>query len=228
MLLAPPFLTRASVLEFRLRQQFDPRSYYAALCVREGIFNKSGNIRYILHGASDVYYNLLLSLPDLAPLEALTDAELLHLKKEDIPNPAKRSMLCLEEGNLGVEDDLGVIEPDDVADVAVPPAIALAAPLVPVVLPEPPIAYKHWSVHFDNYSHSSGYQRAFVGCALHGANGRCRRYQYVRNFPSRRHCAAWLFAWAMDGHRFKDPADFSKHIEWNPDDEDVAVVLSEL
>ena len=72
------------------------------------------------------------------------------------------------------------------------PALAAAWPIVPAG-PIVPVAvaaaavvsnvegFRHLKVYFDNFSHTSGRQRAFCHCAVHAPG--CRVYVFVDVYP---------------------------------------------
>ena len=63
------------------------------------------------------------------------------------------------------------------------------------------------NVHFDNFSHSSGKQRAYVACPVRSHTA-CFKYSIVERFESPAHVAAWLTAWAR--HAARQPESFTK------------------
>ena len=69
-------------------------------------------------------------------------------------------------------------------------------------------------VHFDNYTHSSGKQRAYVRCCARGdtAHPRCFYYGVVEQWPNKRIAAAWLAAWASTETEMTK----SEHMKFTP------------
>ena len=78
--------------------------------------------------------------------------------------------------------------------------------------------------HFDNFSHSSGNQRAFTYCCLHD---RCRLYIFLKNFESHEHAIAYLFAWRKLGRMFGGVFQGQDHIQRKPTDAEVQVAYTE-
>ena len=86
--------------------------------------------------------------------------------------------------------------------------------------------------HFDNCSHSSGKQRAYIACRDTG-HKLCFHYRTVDNFPSLKHAAAHNFAWSLavnhpdwgfNGQRMSK----QDHLRFNPKQEFVDKALAEL
>ena len=79
-------------------------------------------------------------------------------------------------------------------------------------------------VYFDNFTHSSGNRRAFVGCSKHD---RCRLYVFLKDFESEERAVAFLFAWAFGAHRWPDRSDAQEHIQHKPLASEVDDVMRE-
>ena len=81
------------------------------------------------------------------------------------------------------------------------------------------------TVRFDNFSHTSGNRRGYIPCCVNKEHHECYKYRFVREFPSHRHCAAWLMAWDSKPQTF---ATKDKKLDFKPGDVAVARVLAPL
>ena len=71
-------------------------------------------------------------------------------------------------------------------------------------------------VGFDNWSHSSGNRRAFTTCKRHK---QCRKWVYIKDFPSPEHACAYLLAWQSDASLFPFETMAQSHIAHIPSDQ---------
>jgi hypothetical protein len=193
-----------------------PKSYFRCLASRDAVFKKPGGVDHILHLAKDSYYVALLTLPNLQQIADKTDAELLALADGEY----KRA---IREG--GVDGDADVILALEDGDAGVGPI----APPPPLLVPELAVRVSVTSVtdpmhvvHFDNYSHCSGNQRAFLYCARKEEHGRCRQYIFVKDFASPDRAVAHLLAWAS-----LDMPDRESHTREKPTDAQVDIAFAE-
>ena len=64
--------------------------------------------------------------------------------------------------------------------------------------------FEHLRVHLDNWSHASGHRRAYLeGCRAPGHH-RCRRWVFLKDYPSMERCKAFLLAWGVFGASLPD------------------------
>ena len=197
---------------------------------------------------TNAYYNALLVLKDLTPIVALadirrqSDADFKAITRSHncisvfTVDEMANDFLEIEDFNEGV----GVLcdaPPGDVVSIpsgiagGIAPASAGGADgaLMPVVavdlteesrtfdLPDLPI----FKINFDNYVHHSGERRAFAYCPnkRHKSGSvRCRRYKFIKDFPSLDDAALWLAAWTWAG---RDEPNEVAHIAFNPVDSDI-------
>lgn len=177
--------------------------YFVALLLRNEIASRGG---FVMHTGSTRYYQLLLSLKDLAVFECLKDASAsmtdasLEAISDDVSLheplvPLAGSGEPDAEQNGDVESNSGTF-PEDITD-AMPIIIQRYAAETAQLRPyqyegSHGVAY----VHFDNCSHSSGKLRAFVRCRQHD---QCTKHIQVETAGGRHaaicYCIAWLY-WA--------------------------------
>ena len=177
--------------------------YFVALLLRNEIASRGG---FVMHTGSTRYYQLLLSLKDLAVFECLKDASAsmtdasLEAISDDVSLheplvPLAGSDEPDAEQNGDVESYAGTF-PEDITD-AMPIIIQRYAAETAQLRPyqyegSHGVAY----VHFDNCSHSSGKLRAFVRCRQHD---QCTKHIQVETAGGRHaaicYCIAWLY-WA--------------------------------
>ena len=177
--------------------------YFVALLLRNEIASRGG---FVMHTGSTRYYQLLLSLKDLAVFECLKDASAsmtdasLEAISDDVSLheplvPLAGSDEPDAEQNGDVESNAGTF-PEDITD-AMPIIIQRYAAETAQLRPyqyegSHGVAY----VHFDNCSHSSGKLRAFVRCRQHD---QCTKHIQVETAGGRHaaicYCIAWLY-WA--------------------------------
>ena len=75
--------------------------------------------------------------------------------------------------------------------------------------------WQHLRVSLDHFSHQSGNRRAFSYCNLHD---NCRLYVFIRDFDGNKEkAAAYLFAWRMNGTRWKARDAAKLHIDTKPE-----------
>jgi hypothetical protein len=208
-------LDKTKVYHFSLKAG---KAYYAALLVADRVLARmpcsAERVPLIYHKMPDKYYRGLLTLPThaLEPLLALadatykraTDAAFAQLLSDDIgaeDEEEDENELRAPPAVLALDD----VEPDQ-RDIASISRIALqvlrAIPAEMVDISSSAIVRAGQAhvirVHFDNCSHASGKQRAYVACGVphHVA---CFRYGVLEQWPSRAHAAAFLAAWVMRG-----------------------------
>ena len=177
--------------------------YFVALLLRNEIASRGG---FVMHTGSTRYYQLLLSLKDLAVFECLKDAS---ASMTDAPLEAISDDVSLHEPLVPLEgsdepdaEQNGDVEsyagtfPEDITD-ALPITLQRYAAETAQLRPyqyegSHGVAY----VHFDNCSHSSGKLRAFVKCRRHDD---CTKHIQVETAGGRHaaicYCVAWLY-WA--------------------------------
>ena len=100
----------------------------------------------------------------------------------------------------------------------VPMAPPVPAP-VAAELPEyDPIYFEHsgyeaMHVNFDRFSHESGNLRAFTYCPVHArGDHQCCLYVFVKDYDSREHAAAYLFAWRDLADKHPVVEDYELHV----------------
>ena len=192
--------------------------YFVALLLRNEIASRGG---FVMHTGSARYYQLLLSLKDLAVLDYLKDTS---ASMPDAPLQALLDDVSLHEPLVPLEDSdepdteqngdiesYGETASSDITD-ALPIVIQRYAAETAQLRPyqyegSHGVAY----VHFDNCSHSSGKLRAFIKCGRHEG---CTKHIQVETAGSRHaaicYCVAWLY-WAeaerlpRDKHSCKEP-----------------------
>jgi hypothetical protein len=121
---------------------------------------------------------------------------------------------------------LALPPPDDV-----PAPISAAAVLMPNLPPPLPSVYLNLpgfpDIHaiFDHISHESGNRRAMLYCSEHGP--RCRLYVYIKDFRSKEHACAYLFALHLSGVDIHDPdlVRAAEHIDAKPSVESVEAIM---
>ena len=176
--------------------------YFVALLLRNEIASRGG---FVMHTGSARYYQLLLSLKDLAVFECLKDASAsmtdasLQALLDDVSLqeplvPLDGSEPYAEE-NVDVESNAGTFLEDITTD-ALPIAIQRYAAETAQMRPYQHEGHRTAYVHFDNCSHSSGKLRAFVTCREHD---QCTKHIQVETAGGRHaaicYCIAWLH-WA--------------------------------
>lgn len=176
--------------------------YFVALLLRNEIASRGG---FVMHTGSARYYQLLLSLKDLAVFECLKDASAsmtdasLQALLDDVSLqeplvPLDGSEPYAEE-NVDVESNAGTF-PEDITTDALPIAIQRYAAETAQMRPYQHEGHRTAYVHFDNCSHSSGKLRAFVRCRKHD---QCTKHIQVETAGGRHaaicYCIAWLH-WA--------------------------------
>ena len=216
-----------------------PKSYFQALALADQIFDRlavlEADLPVIHHAMPSGYYQLLLGMKSAA------DAKALHALMDKHGDPSairNEKFLELLEG----ED---TSSSDGEVDEVIPRDLPMLLDIAPPALEDPTAAdIKHvhkvisqvlravpaamvdirsrWAcrgighqVHFDNASHSSGRQRAYITCpvAWHAA---CFRYTTVDLWESPAHAAAFLCCWA--DHATKQPRTWTKdnHTDFHP------------
>jgi len=134
------------------------------------------------------YFKCLLLLPDLAALHArpdvntLTDKQWHRLARGLDVEPcaladSREDDIDMEEAALQILDEE-------------PPADLLGGPLPSMAIES--VRCDGLVCHYDNFTHTSGMQRAFVTCGIHH---KCEKYAFLHRHPSPLAAAAYLFAW---------------------------------
>ena len=233
-----------------------PKSYFAVLCVVDRVLQKlsiaEGTLPLVYHHMPDMYYRCLMSLSTAKQMLALTDILERTEDVRSLRDQEFKTLLSEEDGDSAVWDD-GPDERDPTAfgvlalrDHPAGPGKANDADIRRVhqiaqqVLKGIPAAMvdirSRWRsvdedrlgvVHFDNCSHSSGKQRAYISCPL-SHHKACFRYTTVELHESPGHAAAYLCSWA--NYARDKPVTFTKekHKNHNPSDADVATLLSSM
>lgn len=217
-----------------------PKVYFVALCMSASILRKLSTseaaLPVIYHGMPQAYYKALLSLP-ASKMQAIADIieQTPHIKRIRDSEFAALLDGCegvpeREEGPEG-QHMLAVLDAPSPAEVDAQRVHRIAASVLRGLPAEfvdirscmvATSANRTLRVNFDNCSHSSGKQRAYIACPAphHSA---CFKYSVVERFESNEDCAAWLMAWA-DHARSQPAAEFNKraHMSFVPDAQAVA------
>jgi hypothetical protein len=197
--------------------------YFATLCIADRILEKLSVVEttlpLIYHGMPESYYRLLLRIKTQKDVQALLD--MLDRSADPLALKDKAFAELLPPGDVrqaGNDDDDDVF-PSNLPALLDLPGRAIVDPVAADIqrvhriaasvlraIPASMVDIRSsWSclreglrttVHFDNASHSSGKQRAYIKCpvAWHAA---CFRYSIVEKHESHAHAAAWLAAWAQ-------------------------------
>lgn len=201
-----------------------PKMYFACLLHSESILAKlpvnGDRIPCIIHGMSAAYYHVLFHETQASKLLALLE------RVDATSNP-----LALTDADFDVQSSpqdvhpLGGIDvpptPLESADPDTRDTIAIAARVLRSIPSELVDLTKSFScglpggpqalVYFDNFSHSSGDQRAYTACLCKRRHPACFKYRQVRQFSSENAAVAWIAAWALEGLEQPDePEPFSK------------------
>ena len=187
--------------------------YFCALALSGLILERlplSHGLPGIRHHLSACYHRALCTLTDLAQLKKV-------LALADNAKPADKEFKALlddadddaEAEEEGYEAGHALALPAPAAtmgaDMDAQSMLLAAAQVVRALAPGSADFTKHpqcevdghtVSVHFDNFSHSSGKQRAYVKC-LCKAHVRCFHYGVLDQWPDERTAVAWLAAWAV-------------------------------
>lgn len=174
-------------------------AYFRCLAEADRLFARG--VGEIHHMMRDAYYACLdvMSADALAAMHA----------RPDLRRLKRFHFLSLREG-LHVDEVLGrrplaangpqlAEDPSDSdaeAEVLREPAMA-PVPVDRVPDPFQPLFVRGVVIKFDRCSHVSGVQRGYIRCDEHPS---CWRYAQVTGHPSKRHLAAYLFAWREMGH----------------------------
>jgi len=214
-----------------------PASYFAALLDRARICAPGIEI---MHDMPDHYYRCLLQLKVAALLRFVADvaeqpdsffkqklkdslAELPDVPEVEVEVDGLRA---LEDGDAGggVPPELEDVHIDAIADGLALPALTISAmpdawrrALCTLTVGEP----YELRVYFDHYSHSSGVQRGFVNCDVHG----CIKYEFVTLAENRHMFCAYMVAWHQAKHRHGTKHD---HLGHRPSREEVDEVAGRL
>lgn len=232
-------------------QEFDlntsrPKNYFAALLCADRILYTlaiadESSLPIILHGMPDAYYRSLLQAKStnavkslLALLDGSTDVRAMSnasfncLKdiadftdKEATEEEARQAMPALldDEPSASSRADMEHMHKSALAVLrAIPSALVDMRAAM-----QAEIMGHTYRVHFDNCSHASGKQRAYIGCR-HEGHSACFRYSIVERHPTMRRAAAVLISWAA--HAADKPKSFTKeqHKRYQPEEVDVDTV----
>ena len=108
---------------------------------------------------------------------------------------------ALPDGDLAIADAVALegADPELAADLL---ALHGASSMKPTAVRCPPWVAGHagFSIKWDGCSHTSGVQRAYVGCA-HPGHAACFRYMSVTVQPTRRDVCLHLIAWWYEAVR---------------------------
>lgn len=169
------------------------RWYYIALVSIDAIFAKG--IGGVYHGKGEAYYKGLC----LLPAERLAKLDLAKMSERECVKAlaaAQLDPLMVEDGAEFADGRDEEPEPAD-SDDRIYAAIISARPMAALVPRDSSRMYAgvDFRIYYDNCSHQSGRQRAWVVCPDTG-HSRCFRYRFLDSFPSGAHCEAFLIAWA--------------------------------
>lgn len=209
----------AAELTFRPEMLSRSKLYFVSLALKPIIFGKG--LRKMFQCGSENYYKCLIHLQDLSQIAALTDAD---VRKK--PDKYWKDML----GNQSVSTDVPLED-------GAPPVIGEPMPLAAhsILLDEAAIqvdavtckchGMPPYKVNFDRFTHQSGNLRCTINCNEH--DGNCRRYIFVKDYPSREHAIAFLMAWRHEARLYPDRAQRLDHIKHDPSPELVSALMHE-
>lgn len=222
-----------------------PKSYFVALGLADQILRKLGTsdaaLPVLYHGMPDAYYRVLLNLKDARQVDALQDLldgspdikALREAEFSSLLSSVPETASAADGGDDNQDDAPLALEwgPANPADLErahrIASAVLRGLPSASVDLRQCFAAGaqgRRIKVHFDNCSHSSGKQRAYVACPSphHKA---CFKYSLVEKFETAESGVAWLAAWAE--HARDQPAAFTKaaHMRLQPSAASVAAML---
>ena len=207
--------------------------YFATLVVVDTVLHilalEEEVLPVVYHGMTESYYKLLLRMKgsaDARALLALLDKakDVKQLPDRDfaelLPAAEADTWRDKDEGDDGVPEPLPALldlpkKPTEELDIA--KAHRMAVQVLRAVPARMVDFRSSWccddgglkiQIHFDNCSHSSGKQRAYVACPAKWHRA-CFKYSIVENFASDTHVAAWLTAWARHAAE-QTPETFSK------------------
>ncbi|CAE7834962.1 TOP2 [Symbiodinium sp. CCMP2592] len=166
-----------------------PEMHLKALCFHVSLWEKG--LLKISHSGSVAYYEMLLKETTLS---AVNDFSLKQCKEFAFERKRKRPA----HGQSAARPEQGILR------------LSLDLPSLPAVPCRVP-GMADLTVHFDNWSHSSGHRRGFIQCTRHA---KCRRYSFLKSHCDQATCVAWLLVWCQEGHRFEDTR---QHVAFNPD-----------
>ncbi len=82
---------------------------------------------------------------------------------------------------------------------------------------------------YDNYSHSFGQLRAWIGCKEHKFPGiKCWKWAFPHLFASNARCGAYLIAWLWNGGGFPRDDQCIEHMDAAPPEEGQEAVFMEF
>ena len=194
---------------------------------------------YINHWCGEQYYKGLVELTDSTQLAALIDISENTTSIEDMDaqigsllggvdlhvGRARNSLLALEGPASVVEDSASRQLAHDMSVYVLTGSRSghqSEAKVVVITLE----SGEQLHVHFDNASHASGNQRAYIKCPRSGkGHAACFRYTTVKQWRTQKKCVAYLGAWAL--HSMEQRRDWPKssHKAYQPSEEHIQAVL---
>ena len=225
------------------------RMYFLALAKSSDIFSRfpkdEDHVPFMLHGMHEQYYKLLLKLrkpADFLKLQQLQDDAVAPKAITDAPE-FTQLLAAIKEVESDDETKAEGAQFPDPSELALPaPAAADVADLhkkaVVVLAGASGVVAdvsSSWTavvdgqqvrVHFDNCTHSSGHQRAYVACPLgRTTHPACFKYTQVNKHAGDEHAVAWLACWYRDA--LANPGKSKRqHRDFLLADADVREVLS--
>ena len=186
------------------------RWYFVALLQAGLIFEKG--ISCVVHDMPGSYYQLLCEgdaeqLRQLPPMENIRRCAHRHflalLKRQPLPELLEQDAFPLpEDGGPDQEAEVpqdGAIavapEPSEAHPVLEGPSLAVPAGFTVDVRhrPDAPLC----RVRYDNATHASGIQRAYIGCPW--GHPDCWKYRQTNLTPDKDEMIAYLYCWALQG-----------------------------
>jgi hypothetical protein len=210
--------TSGSPKEFSLSMVPNSSLYFRSLLQAEDMFDRG--LQHVLSGRPHGYYRCLLELPNLAPLIAIADADLVIMTNDHflvllrgqgldfVADPLLALADAEVEGAdlidpLAIEDDIEPLAPPRAAEVVGP--IAGGADEFDEL--QTLVLHGH-AIRF-TLSHASGRPRAYIRCA-HGHEA-CFKYRQLNQDPDKATTVGFCIAWAEMGalltrEEHQDPA----------------------
>ena len=231
-----------------------PKTYFAVLCQADEVLQRLAisdeSIPLIYHSMPDAYYRLLLRVDSSRSVQALLDLIGSAPNVEALTDKNFKELLPACDDGEGSGDDAGEEDMGLPALKDMVPAIGRLRPTDADIAQSHRIAKQVLSgipasmvdiktkwcrrfggrdcyVHFDNCSHASGRQRAWIGCP-HKFHHACFKYVYIDTYESPRECAAWLVEWSE--HARGMPIEWSKqeHLRFRPPEEAWRLHMDEM
>ena len=218
------------------------RMYFVALLKSATILDKMPltlGIPVIKHSMPETYYKALLFLEGVRLNKFLLALEAKHGEDEGIDDGAIAHALD-EAGSLAISSrrkQLAIEDQLEIPAPTTPPAELATINMVGMqLLFGPPadrvnLAAKFMcgshAIHFDNFTHASRKQRAFVRCP-HRAHEACFRYLAIDTTPSQNHAIAFLAAWADHARSAGKHYSKEQHKRYQPSSSEIACFLSDI